>query len=166
MPVNGTSGAEGSPLLAHIRLGIGIACVLVTVAAFAVKVPAAIREFNSAVRGDAYIKDQLGRVLTSGDSLGLPYGLQAEALQLIPPDSDYAVLLPATPEAAAPYGMNSLTYVLVEPFLRYLLLPARPAPPEDAHYVICWGCDTSPWDHRTTWLWKNDQGQAIGRVRR
>jgi hypothetical protein len=33
-------------------------------------------------------------------------------------------------------------------------------------YVICWGCDTSPWDGRTTWLFRNDQGVAIGRVNR
>jgi hypothetical protein len=140
--------------------------VLAAAGVFALKIPQAIESLNRSVRGDAYITDPVGRELTSGDSLGLPRDLQIAAMSDIPKNSDYALLLPPTVAAAATYGINSIAFDVALPWLRYLLLPARPTTPEQAHYVICWGCNTDPWDHRTTWLWRNDQGQAVGRVRR
>lgn len=151
----------------RVRLAIGAACVLAAAWLFATRVPQAVRSMNASVRSDAYVEnDPTERVLTSGDILGIPFRLQLEALTLIPKRSDYALLLPPSEQDGAPYGIAPITYATVGPFLRYLLLPALPVSPSVAHYVICWGCDTAPWDHRTTWLWNNDQGQAIGRVRR
>jgi hypothetical protein len=147
-------------------LAVGVICVVLAAAMFALKTPQAIRSMNTTVRNDAYITDSLGRVLTGGASLGVPNGVQVAALSEIPRNSDYAVLLPPTVEAAAAYGINSIAYAVTVPYLQYLLLPARLTTPDQAHFIICWGCDTAPWDHRTTWLWKNDQGQAIGEVRR
>ena len=66
---------------------------------------------------------------------------------------------------AALYGINPITYETAVPVLRYLLLPAWPVDPADARFVICFGCDTDPWDRRTTWLWKDNRGDAIGRVK-
>jgi hypothetical protein len=120
---------------------------------------------NTSVAGYASLHTAEDRLLTTGAIQGVPRGLQSEALALIPPRSDYAVLLPATLDAAAAYGINSITYATAVPFLRYLLLPSWPVDPGQARYVICFGCDTGPWDQRTTWLWKDSHGDSIGKVR-
>jgi hypothetical protein len=149
-----------------LRSVVGLACVVSAVALFALKVPATVRALDSAVTADAYIVDPVGRSLTSGDILGISRDLQAEALTKIPPGSAYALLLPDEQSASAGYGIGPVAYETVRPWLDYLLLPSRQVPAEQARYVICWGCDTSGWDHRTTWLYGNDEGVAIGRVRR
>ncbi len=117
------------------------------------------------MRFDAYIGDPVFRIVTSGDSLGLPSDMQVEALSVIPKGSDYTLLLPETVDGAKSYGIAPVTYEVAFAWMRYLLLPDRPVDPAHARYVICFACDTAPWDHRTSWLWKNDQGESIGRVR-
>ena len=91
--------------------------------------------------------------------------MQVEALSVIPKGSDYALLLPATIGQTSAYGIEPITFEVAFAWMRYLLLPDRPVDPAQARYVICFACDTSPWDHHTTWLWKNNQGESIGRVR-
>jgi hypothetical protein len=49
--------------------------------------------------------------------------------------------------------------------MQFMLLPRRRVDPDEAQYVLCYACDTGPWDHRTDWLWKNEHAEAIGRVR-
>ena len=151
---------------ARIRFAIGVACVVAAAALFAFKAPKTVSDLDAGVRADAYITDPVGRQLTSGDILGISRDLQAEALAKIPPGSTYALLLADQQSAGAGYGIGSVAYETVGPWLNYLLLPSYRVAPEQAHYVICWGCDTSPWDHRTTWLFANGQGVAIGQVRR
>ncbi len=148
----------------RVRFGIGATCVAVAAALFAVHVPRTIRSMNGTVRYLSYLKTPSDRVFTTGDSLDIPLELQVEALALIPQGSDYALLLPPDEQTAGTDGIGSITYATVGPFLRYLLLPAVPADPAEAHYVICWHCDTSALDGHTTWLWKGDQGDAIGRA--
>jgi hypothetical protein len=148
-----------------VRLVVGLACVAGAVVLFAVKVPKTVNSLNASVRADAYITDPLGRQLTSGDMLGISRDLQAEALADIPAGSTYALLLPASEQAANDgYGIGPVAYVTAGPWLNYLLLPSYPVPPDQARYIVCWGCDTSPWDHHTTWLYENGQGVTIGRV--
>ena len=149
----------------RLRFVVGVACVVAAVVLFAVKVPRTVGNLDSAVRADAYITDPVGRSLTSGDILGISRDLQSEALAKIPPGSGYALLLPDEASASAGYGIGQVAYETVGPWLNYLLLPSRQVPAERAQYVICWGCDTSGWDPRTTWLYRNGQGVAIGRVR-
>jgi hypothetical protein len=153
-----------SRLLPWLRLAVGVGAVVAAGLVLVVHLPRAVHAMNAAVRYDAYAHTAQDRLLTSGDMQGLPFALQAEALQLIPPRSDYAVLLPATPDEAAGYGINSITYQTAVPFLRYLLLPSWPVDASKARYVICFGCDTAPWDHRTRWLWTDGKGNAIGKV--
>jgi len=160
------AGSARAGLASWIRFGLGVAGVVVASLSFVLHVPGAVRRLDSTVSADAYITDPLGRELTSGDILGIPSELQREALQLIPKDSDYVLMLPPDPESAAKSGMATITWMTVGPFLHYLLLPARPVDSTVAHYVICWHCDTTPWDGITTWLWKTDEGEAIGRVTR
>jgi hypothetical protein len=144
----------------------GVACVVAAVALFVVEVPETVRALDASLKGVSYIKDPVNRSLTSGDMLGIPRDLQTGALSKIPAGSKYALLLPGDEQSASTdYGIAPVTYETVAPWLNYLLLPSRQVPPEQARYIICWGCDTSPWDHHTTWLFGNSRGVAIGRVR-
>jgi hypothetical protein len=152
--------------MSRARFAIGVVCVLAAAALLILKVPRTIGNLDSSVRGNAYITDPIGRSLTEGDMLGISRDLQLQAIAKIPRGSAYAVLLPSDQQlASSGYGIEPVTYETLAPWLNYLLLPSRQVSPKDARYVICWGCDTTPWDHRTTWLFDNDQGVAIGRVR-
>jgi hypothetical protein len=154
----------GGSLADRARFAIGAGCVAVAAALLLLHVPRAVRTMDATARDDTGFSVEY-RELRTGDVLGLPYDLQDEALQLIPKDADYALLLPPDADSAAAYGINTITYATAAPYLLYLLLPARPADPGVARYVICWHCDAKPWDGRTTWLWQQtDEGEAIGRV--
>ncbi len=63
------------------------------------------------------------------------------------------------------YGIQPVTFEVVARYLFYELLPSVPASSATAQYILCWGCNTAPWDHRTTWLYTDTQGVAIGKVR-
>ena len=146
------------------RFVVGCGCVSVAAVLLVTHTPRVVRGADGTVRFDAYITDATERVVTSGDMLGVSRELQVEALTLIPHGSDYVLALPATVAGAAPYGIGPVTYGVTFAWLRYLLLPDRPVSPAAARYVICWGCDRRRWDRHTRWLWRGDQGEAIGRV--
>jgi hypothetical protein len=148
-----------------VRLAVGCGCVSVAAVLLIVHTPRVIRSANGTVRSDAYIVDSTDRTLTSGDMLGVSRTLQVEALAVIPRGAAYVLALPATVAKGARYGIAPVTYDVTFAWLRYLLLPDRPVEPSEARYVICWGCDRTQWNGHTRWLWRNDQGQAIGRVR-
>jgi hypothetical protein len=160
-----TTRALPVSLAARGRLAVGLACVAVAVVALVWKAPQVFNALNASVRADSYVQGQEGRSLTVGDGLGIPYDLQVAALTDIPKGSGYAVLLPPTAQAAAARNIPSLAYGVVPAWLEYLLLPDTPAPPAAGRYLICWGCNTAPWDSRTTWIWQG-QGASIGLVRR
>lgn len=152
-------------MIVGVRFVVGVACVVSAALLFAVKVPNEVRAIDRSVKGLAYITDPVGRSLTSGDMLDISRDLQDQALTKIPSGSRYAVLLPGDPQSAEQgYGINIVAYETVRPWLNYLLLPSYQVPDDQAQYIVCWGCDTSPWDHRTTWLFTNDKGVAIGKV--
>ena len=137
-------------MLGRVRFAIGVGCVIVAVGALVLYVPRTVRSMNDTARASP--KGVEYRSLYTGDTLGIPFTLQSEAISLIPPHARYALLLPASQDtAAATYGIGEITYVTVLPWLRYLLLPALPVEnPKQAQYIICWGCNTAPWDHHTT----------------
>lgn len=148
-----------------LRFAVGIGCVAAAAWLFVAKVPQTVRSLNGTVASYAGIGDDDYRSMKVGAVLGIPRDLQEHALAQIPPGSTYAVLLPESPAfASSAYGIAEITYDTVGPFLNYLLLPSVQVPSDEARYVICWGCDTDPWDHRTTWLFTDPQGVAIGRV--
>jgi hypothetical protein len=162
------SGRTIGSALHLVRFAIGWGCVVTAVIIAAVHVPRVVQAMNGSVRAAAYLQGPEDRVITSGDSMGVARDLQVEALELIPPGSEYAVFVPADRDlAATKYGIQSVTYDILMPWFRYLLLPSVPtSDPSQAHYIVCWGCDRAVWDKRTTWLWDNGQGQSIGKVRR
>jgi len=150
----------------RIRFAAGAACVLVAATLFVTKVPDAYRSASATADSNRKYDTPTYRLLSTGDMLDIPYELSAAAFQYIPPGAAYKVVLPGTPEAAqAGYGIQPITYDTFAPWLRYLLLPAKPVDAsEQAPYIVCWGCDTTPYDTHTDWLWHNDQGAGIGHV--
>jgi len=147
------------------RLVVGALCVALAAVLFVWHVPSTVRSFDAQVGTYSYIHDEVTRDVTTGDGLGIPYDLQVAALADIPPGARYTLLLPENEQVASVYRITPLAFETAGDFLRYLLLPAEPVAPAEARYLICWGCDTTPWDHRTDWLWQTDQGESIGRLR-
>ena len=150
----------------RLRLALGVACVIAGAVTLVSHVPRTVRSMNATERSDV-LTSALDRLIKTGDTLDIPSDLQTHALAAIPPGSEYALLLPptVTPAAEKSYGMDQFAHDVVGAWLRYLLLPSRPvADPGQARYIVCWGCDTTPWDGHTDWLWRNDKGAAIGRV--
>ena len=152
----------------RLRLAVGLVCVGVAAFLFVVEVPRTVRALDaSAADNESSITSPVERLVRTGRSLDIPRDLQEAALADIPPGSRYALLVaPSSPGAEKAYGIDDVASETIGPFLFYLLLPSLPVDSTHPEYVICWGCDTSPWDGRTTWLFRNDQGVAIGRVNR
>ncbi|HEY3921755.1 MAG TPA: hypothetical protein VGL76_06535 [Gaiellaceae bacterium] len=153
-------------LVARLRFAVGLVCVAFAAVLFVLRVPHALNNLNAQRKADAYITGTEYRALATGDIQGVPLQLQAAALRVIPARANYAVVMPASLALAAPYGINAITMEAGPAFLRYLLLPRwQVAGSAQARFVICFGCDTTPWDQRTTWLWRDGKGDSIGRVR-
>lgn len=113
--------------------------------------------------------------LVSADLLDIDDDFVRQAEQLLPRDARYAVLLPAdTAAAQTTYGVSPVTVQGLPDLMRELLLPRRDVDPGEhvtprvpiGGWVLCYDCDTAPWDHRTQWRWNSNQGIAIGRVYR
>jgi len=97
------------------------------------------------------------REIAGGNSIVVDQRAPYEARASIPPDSTYRVvvgkrLLDRTP----------LTEEFVTTWLTYFLMPRRPAP--DAHWVICYGCDSSTLGDHYDPVWQDGEGISIGRL--
>src|SRR4051794_37226012 len=147
-----------------LRFAGGVVCVAVAAAVLVAATPDAFRLFDWSTRNDSW-RTPLGRVVHTGDVNGIPHDFQQGALDNVPPGSTFAVLPPPSPEIGEKYyGIPAVADSTVFPYFQYLLLPSRLVPPEQAQYILCFACDTDPWDKRTTWLWQNTNGMGVGRV--
>jgi hypothetical protein len=148
----------------RLRLAVGVAGVLAALTVLAARAPAAYDYFQSGYFASAW-RTPLEREIATGDILGLNSDYQIAALSLIPGSATFAVLESRDASVAAhDYGISPTTFNALPSYFQYLLLPAREVGPAHPEYVLCYGCDTSPWDHRTHWLWTNQQGDSIGQV--
>jgi len=138
-------------------------CVAVVLVILVIHAPRAVSSFDGEVSADAYITNDLTRLTTTGDALGIPNALQVEALAELPKNSTYVLLLPSSAETAAKEQISSLAIETAPAFLLYLLLPSQPAPLRTARYVICFGCDLEAWTIRARWLWQAN-GDAVGKL--
>lgn len=162
--MEGVPARVRSGWLDWLRFGGGVACVGVAAFVFLTHGPRAYNDFNANVTANSW-RNTLDRLVAPGDITGLDKGFQEAALSTLPADASYTVVGPPTPEIGLKnYGMNDITQAGLVPWLRYLLLPARQVADDAAQYVLCYGCDTTPWDKHTTWLWRNTNGDLIGRV--
>jgi peptidoglycan/LPS O-acetylase OafA/YrhL len=150
----------------RLAVALGTIAVLATAGVVAVRVPDALRSVRGTYRLATLTSNTLDRELSTGDAIGFDHMFQLEAVTLIPPDASFAVLGP--PSAAAGrrfYGVDRTMFDVLPGYFRELLLPAREVSSPDPDYILCYGCNTTPWDHRTTWLFTNAKGEAIGKVR-
>jgi hypothetical protein len=145
---------------------VAVMLVLVAAATLLLRLPDAFRQLDDQAAKNAVGGDK-GRLLVTADSIDVDNDFVLAALSTLPPNATYTVQLPPNQEvAASSYGIGALTIFALPGYMRFLLLPRRDVPPDAAQYVLCYACDTAPWDHRTSWLWKNDHAVVIGRVNR
>jgi hypothetical protein len=143
---------------------VALSLLVLATAALLLRLPAAIHDLDGQAARNARGGDR-GRLLAAADTIDVDNDFVVAALATLPADARYAVLVPPTPEiAATAYGIGGLTLSGLPGYMQFVLLPRRQVPPEQAQFILCYACDTNPWDHKTTWLWKNDHAVAIGRL--
>ena len=144
-----------------------LAALLVVVAAVAtlVRLPVTISNLDQRASFNANHSDALYRATAGADAEGIDNTFLAEALQLVPANATYAVVVSQTPAIAQTYGISAATYDALGAFVRNVMLPRRPADPAKAQYVLCYACDTDPFDKRgMKRLWQNGKGLVIGEL--
>jgi hypothetical protein len=95
------------------------------------------------------------REIAGGNSVVVDQLAAYQARALIPVTDPYRVVV-----GPALRGATELTDANIGGWLRYFLMPRRPA--EDARWVICYGCDSSTLGNRYEVRWRDDKGISIG----
>jgi hypothetical protein len=148
------------------RFLAGVLCVVVAAGALVDTTPTAIQGFIAAEQDNSW-RSPLQRLVHTGDVNGIQHDFQEAALAFVPPRSTFAVLPPPSfAIGQKAYGIAPVAVDVANDYFRFLLLPSRLVDASKAQYLLCFGCDTSPWDKQTTWLWKNQNGDGVGRVNR
>ncbi len=97
------------------------------------------------------------REIAGGNSIVVDQQAVYQARALIPRAATYRVVTGPTVKDA-----TTLTLPYVGRWLRYFLMPRRPA--ADAHWIVCYGCDVSALGGPYTVLWRDKNGISIGRL--
>jgi hypothetical protein len=142
-------------------IAIGVTALAATL--FLVRVPAAIRYFDERAAANARLTPA-GRTIQAADGLDISNDFLVQALRLLPHEAPYVLRLPAR-NVAPTYGISPTTYQALPGYVQFLLLPRRAVGPERARYLLCYACDTSPFDARMQRLWSTPDGYVIGRLR-
>jgi len=150
--------------LADLRFVGGLLCVLTAAIVLTIQAPHRFAWAKHTYHANSW-RSPVRRLLHTGETYDIPTDFQEAALTYVPPRSTFAVLPPPSAEVAEKgYGIPSLTLIDLSYWMQFLLLPSRMVEPSVAQYVLCFACDTDPWAKRTAWIWKNDSGEAIGKV--
>jgi hypothetical protein len=134
------------------RVGV-VACVAVAVALGAVYFVRAVDQLGETASTNAALNFD-DREFAGGNSLVADKRALYQARALIPEDGSYRVLT-GSPVS----GESELTQPYVDQYVRYFLMPRRPA--QDAPWIICYGCDTSAIGQPTSVVWTNGGGISI-----
>jgi hypothetical protein len=134
------------------RVGV-VGCVAVAVALGAVYFVRAVDHLGETASTNAALNFD-DREFAGGNSLVADKRALYQARALIPEDGSYRVL---TGSSVA--GESELTQQYIDQFVRYFLMPRRPA--QDAPWIICYGCDTSAIGQPTSVVWTNGGGISI-----
>jgi hypothetical protein len=148
---------------ARLSSHAGVALIVLAVFALLLQLPTAWRAFQTRAHDNA-ARNDVGRMLAAADSLNIENDFVVNASSLLPPHASYAVLLPASSDAAAKAGITSVTFLSLAAYMRNQLLPRRQVAPESAAYLLCYACTTDRWDRRVRWIWRNDKAMLIGKV--
>jgi hypothetical protein len=97
------------------------------------------------------------REIAGGNSIVVDQRAAYEARALIPVGSSYRVLV-----GKSLVERTQLTQDYIGSWLRYFLMPRRPAP--NSHWVICYGCGSSTLGNRYEVVWQDRGGISIGRL--
>jgi hypothetical protein len=138
-----------------------VRAIAVAIALAAVVVVGAVYHFRAIDQlGDrAHANSELSytdRALAGGNGIIVDQEAANEAQVLIPRSATFRVRVSAVRNA------TPLTSTFAESWYRYFLMPRRPA--ADAHWVICYGCDTSELGAYSV-RWRDDEGISILRRR-
>jgi hypothetical protein len=138
----------------------------ITVVVLAVRLPTAFDDLQAARSADVG-RNEAGGALAVADTLSIDNDFMRAAVELVRAPARFAVLYPSAESAATTYNIAPITLEALQPLMQEVLLPAREEPqPVRGGFLLCYVCDTGPWDARTHWLWRDGKGAAIGRVYR
>jgi hypothetical protein len=144
---------------------VAVALVVAAAVVLVIRLPGAFRSFDQRATANNG-QSEIGRQIAGADAEDIDNEFLVQALQLLPQDATYAILLPQTPQIAATYHISEPTYNALPGFVLNALLPRRQVDANAARYILCYACNTDPYDPRMKRLWQNDQGLVIGELTR
>jgi hypothetical protein len=148
--------------LFSLRL-VAVVVTIVAATAAIVRLPAALESFGDRAHLNAG-QSRVGREIAGADAENIDNMFLVEALQLVPRNSSYAIVLPQSLAVAKTYGIVPATYHALPGFVQNVLLPRRQVDPGKAQYLLCYACDTDPYDRRMQRLWQDPHGLVIGKL--
>jgi hypothetical protein len=147
-----------------IRRGVAIAAAATATVVFLIRLPSTFDNLDTRASFNAK-QDPIGRTIQATDGLGIQNEFAIQALALLPRHATYVVDQPASDAIGAKYGISPTTLLALRGYMRFLLLPRRDVAPDRAQYVLCYGCNTDPYDKRgMKRLWSDPHGYVIGRM--
>lgn len=144
------------------------AAAAITLAALVValvRLPGAVSSFDERATFNAH-QSSIGRTIAASDALEISNDFLVHALALVPTNAAFALLQPPNGKAAAVYGISPTTLAALHPYVEYLMLPRRLVTPDKAQYLLCYACNTDPYDSRMQRLWVDPDGFVIGKLER
>jgi hypothetical protein len=135
---------------------IVVIAVVSTCALVAVHYVKAVSQLGDTASGNSALSFE-DREIAGGNSIVVDQRAPYEARALIPPNGRYRVVV-----GKRLLHRTELTEAFVTTWLTYFLMPRRPAP--DAHWVICYGCDSSTLGDHYQPVWRSPEGISIGRL--
>lgn len=134
------------------RAGV-VGCVCIAVVLGLVYFVRAIDRLGETASANAALNYD-DREFAGGNSLVVDKRALYQARALIPEDGRYRIVTGPGVE-----GANELTEPYIDQFVRYFLMPRRPA--ADADWILCYGCDPSSLAPTATVVWDGGAGVSI-----
>jgi hypothetical protein len=139
----------------HVSRAITVVCLALVFSVVAVRYPKALSQLGDSASSNSSLSFE-DREIAGGNSIIVDQRAAYEARALIPMTDSYRVVV--GPNLQRKTG---LTEGFVTSWLTYFLMPRRPA--EDAHWVICYGCDLAMLGPSSEVRWQDDDGISIRR---
>jgi hypothetical protein len=130
-----------------------------------VRAPSALVHFDHRASFNAE-RTPAERTIAAADGIGIDNAFLEEALALVPRNAPYAFEEPQSAEIASKdYNIGGTTYLALPGYVQYLLLPRRLVPADRARYVLCYACNTDPFDPHWHRIWQSpSRGFVIGKL--
>jgi hypothetical protein len=149
-----------------VRLVAGLSLTVAAVVILTLRIQSTVDYMRGTAAAEVGRNDE-GGALAAADMVGLNDDFVRAAIHVLPRSARFAALVPDPFQAQKTYGVSPTTIEAVPDLMREVLLPRREVvTPGKGTYIVCYLCDTSPWDRRTHWLWRGSAGGLIGLVYR